>query len=88
MFTQPIIKIETELVDGKEVQKEVETDRFEVYQAVEKTALDDSKVVIKELVGSYTKSEVEADIANLANQIADLENQKRDKEQILSEFNK
>ena len=88
MFTQPIIKIETELVDGKEVQKEVETDRFEVYQAVEKTALDDSKVVIKELVGSYTKSEVEADIANLANQIADLENQKRDKEQILLEFNK
>ena len=88
MFTQPINKIETELVDGLETTKEVETDRFEVYQAVEKTALDDSKVVIKELVGSYTKSEVEADIANLANAILDLQNQKRDKEQILSEFNK
>jgi len=78
-------QMSSEMVDDKEVQKP--TDRFDVYQEVEKTALDDSKVVIKELVGSYTKSEVEADIANLANAILDLQNQKRDKELILAEFN-
>jgi hypothetical protein len=84
------MKVSTELVDGNEVQKEtsLEVKIYDIYKEVEKVGLDDKKVIIKELVGSYTKAEIEADIANLANQIADLENQKRDKEAILAEFNK
>jgi hypothetical protein len=64
------------------------TDRFEVYQEVEKVGLDDKAVIVKELVGAFTKEEVEADISNLANSIADLENQKRDKETLLADINK
>ena len=84
------MKVSTELVDGKEVQKEtsLEVKRYDIYKEVEKVGLDDKKVIIKELVGSYTKAEIEADIANLTSQIADLQNQKRDKEVILAEFNK
>jgi len=83
------MKVSTELVDGKEVQKEtsLEVKRYDIYKEVEKVGLDDKKVIIKELVGSYTKVEIEADIANLENSIADLTNQKRDKEQILESMN-
>jgi hypothetical protein len=90
MIIEEQMKVSTELVDGKEVQKEtsLEVKIYDIYKEVEKVGLDDKKVIIKELVGSYTKAEIEADIANLANQIADLENQKRDKEAILAEFNK
>jgi hypothetical protein len=90
MIIQEQMKVSTELVDGNEVQKEtsLEVKIYDIYKEVEKVGLDDKKVIIKELVGSYTKAEIEADIANLANQIADLENQKRDKEAILAEFNK
>jgi len=90
MIIQEQMKVSTELVDGKEVQKEtsLEVKRYDIYKEVEKVGLDDKKVIIKELVGSYTKAEIEADIANLTSQIADLQNQKRDKEVILAEFNK
>jgi len=90
MIIQEQMKVSTELVDGKEVQKEtsLEVKRYDIYKEVEKVGLDDKKVIIKELVGSYTKAEIEADIANLTSQIADLQNQKRDKEVILAELNK
>jgi CII-binding regulator of phage lambda lysogenization HflD len=60
------------------------TDRFEVYQEVEKVGLDDNAVVIKELVGAFTKEEIEADCKNLQNSILDMQNQLRDKQSILS----
>jgi CII-binding regulator of phage lambda lysogenization HflD len=74
------------MVDG--VLETKPTDRFDVYQEVEKVGLDDKPVTIKELVGAFTKEEIEADISNLANSIADLENQKRDKETLLADINK
>jgi len=61
--------------------------RFEVYKEVEMTSTADKKVMVKQLVGEYTQSEIEADIANLENQIQDLTNQKRDKEALLAEIN-
>jgi hypothetical protein len=76
-----------DVIVGEELTKQP-TDRFEVYQEVEKVGLDDKAVVIKELVGAFTKSEIEADIANLENEIADKQNQLRDKQSILLEFNK
>ena len=75
MFTQPIIKIETELVDGLEKQTEVETDRVSIYQEVEKENLAGDKVIIKELVRETTYDEIRADISNLRNQAQDWLNQ-------------
>jgi len=75
MFIQNATKIETELVDGKEVQKEVETDRVCIYQEVEKEDLAGKKVVIKELVRETTYDEIRADIQNLRNESADKSNQ-------------
>jgi hypothetical protein len=75
MFIQNATKIETELVDGKEVQKEVETDRVSIYQEVEKENLAGDKVVVKELVRETTYDEIRADVANLRNSAMDFTNQ-------------
>lgn len=87
MIIQEQKTISTEVVDGKEVQKEtsLEVKRYDIYKEVEKVGLDDKKVIIKELVGSYTKAEIEADIANLENNILDLQNQLRDKKALLEQ---
>ena len=83
MFIQNATKIETELVDGKEVNKEVETDRVCIYQEVEKEDLAGDKVVIKELVRETTYDEIRADVANLRNQALDFNNQADELESLL-----
>jgi len=84
MFTQPITKIESEIVDGKETQKEVETDRISIYREVEKEDLEGKKVVIKELVRETTFDEIRADVENLRNNARDLENQATELEALLN----
>ena len=83
MFTQPIIKTETELVDGKETQKTVETDRVSIYQEVEKETTAGDKVIIKELVRETTYDEIRADVANYKNISADYLNQALELENLL-----
>ncbi len=78
--------LETEQLEG-EIKTPTE-DRRKLYTEETAITTDGDEVTIKKLVGEVTKEEISADIANLANQIADLENQKRDKELILAEFNK
>jgi len=84
MFTQPITKIESEMADGKETQKVVETDRISIYREVEKEDLEGKKVVIKELVRETTFDEIRADIENLRNNARDLENQATELEALLN----
>ena len=84
MFTQPITKIESEMADGKETQKVVETDRISIYREVEKEDLEGNKVVIKELVRETTFDEIRADIANLRNDAQDKLNQANELEALLN----
>ena len=83
MFTQPINKIETELVDGLEKQTEVETDRVSIFKEVEATTTDGDKVIIKELVRETNYDEIRADIANYKNISADYLNRALELENLL-----
>jgi hypothetical protein len=72
-----------QIVEGKELDT---VDRYEVYAEKEMTSTADKKVMVKELVGVFTESEIRADIANLENEIADKQNQLRDKNALLEQI--
>lgn len=78
--------LETEQVEG-EIKTPTE-DRRKLYTEESAITTSGEAVTIQKLVGEFTRSEIEHDIENLANQILDLQNQKRDKELILAEFEK